>query len=111
MPAQALARAEAAYHRDAETARHLDRLGEELGPKPQRDPDDLAFWAAALLNPVAGAGVAQLAREIRPEVLTAPSAAERLAVVEGELEASIARLRQAAPDRDPRTETQSKEDE
>ena len=32
-------------------------------------------------------------------------------LVEGELEASIARLRQAAPDRDPRTETQSKEDE
>jgi hypothetical protein len=110
VPAQALARAEAAYHRDAETARHLDRLGEELGPRPT-GPDDLAFWAAALLNPVAGAGVAQLAREIRPEVLTAPSAAERLAVVEGELEASIARLRQAEPDRDPRTETQSKEDE
>jgi hypothetical protein len=70
----------------------LDALLSELGPMPSSAaPDELALWTAALLNPFPTLGVAL---EIRPEVLTAPSAARRLQVVLLGLRDSIRRLRQ-----------------
>ena len=61
-----------------------------LGPRPPPSkPGALAFWLAALLNPLPPLGVAP---ELRPRVLLSPSPDERLAVVYAGLAKSIALL-------------------
>jgi hypothetical protein len=90
----------------------LGALLRDLGPRPAADEaDDLALWAAALLNPLPPLGVA---RDVRPAVLRADAPLERLVVVSDALAESIERMRRVAPgpieaepprrDRDPESE-------
>lgn len=58
---------------------HLDNILEQLGPAPRPyQPDDMAFWIAALINPLPGLG---LAPEIRGMVLAAESTAARITIL------------------------------
>lgn len=69
---------------------HIDAILEGLGPMPPvTRSDDLAFWIAALVNPIPGLGVSP---EIRLETLEADSSASRIAVALGGLYASTAYL-------------------
>lgn len=66
----------------------IDQLLDDLGemPSPQEDPSDLAFWVGALINPLPGMGQAM---EIRPQLLMARTAQERIGTVYSAIEASI----------------------
>ena len=65
----------------------VDQLLEDLGemPSPSEDPADFAMWVGALINPLPGMGVAM---EIRPQLLMARSAQERIGTVYSAIEAS-----------------------
>lgn len=57
----------------------LEGILSDLGPMPSAtDADDLAFWVAALVNPLPALGVAM---EIRPAVLSSATVSQRLMVV------------------------------
>ena len=67
----------------------------DLGPMPDADdPDDLALWAAALVNPLPALGVAV---EIRPYVLEASTPMERVEASLAALNDSISKLRGRPP--------------
>lgn len=69
----------------------LDAVLSDLGPMPQASlPGARAVWVAALINPLPGLGVAW---EIRPAMLAATSASERIEVAMAGIEASIQNLR------------------
>lgn len=73
----------------------MDEVLKDLGPRPSpEDPDEFAFWVAALVNPLPALGVAF---EIRPFVLKAESAEERLQIVRRGLETSIGHLDGSSP--------------
>lgn len=73
----------------------LDGILDDLGPMPlPEDAEKLAFWVAALVNPLPGLGVAL---EIRPAVLSSRSVSERLTVVLSGIKDSIGRLSGEAP--------------
>ena len=55
----------------------IDRLLHDLGEMPTEPVSELAFWLGALVNPQPGLGVA---REIRPSLLMARTAEERILV-------------------------------
>lgn len=56
----------------------IDQLLEDLGDMPSDiEPSELAFWVGALINPLPGMGVAM---EIRPQLLMARTAEERVGV-------------------------------
>ena len=70
--------------------RHLDDVLEDLGPMPSYEqPSRLALWAAALVNPLPGLGVAP---EIRPLLMRCNSARQRLKVAKAGVDASIRSL-------------------
>ena len=70
--------------------RHLDDVMQDLGPMPSPEhPSRLALWAAALVNPLPGLGVAP---EIRPLILRCDSARRRLKVATIGVGASIRSL-------------------
>ena len=76
---------------------HLDEILEELGPLPPvTDYSERAMWAAALINAHPSLGRAgatwPVADEVRPSVLLADSAMQRLALVKNGLVQSITRL-------------------
>lgn len=53
----------------------IDQLLESLGEIPSwEEPTDCAFWVAALINPIPALGVA---KEIRPQILSAKTAEQR----------------------------------
>lgn len=65
----------------------IDQLLEDLGEiPPASEPSDRAFWIGALINPLPGMGVAM---ELRPQLLMAKSAEERIGTVYSGIEASI----------------------
>ena len=71
----------------------LDAILSDLGRMPPASmPGTRAVWVAALINPLPGLGVAW---EIRPAMLAATSAVERMEVALAGLEASIQNLRGA----------------
>lgn len=73
----------------------LDRILTDLGPMPPpADPDELALYVAALINPLPALGVAY---EIRPAMLVAKSAAERLQIATVGIEKSIGHLDGSRP--------------
>ena len=56
----------------------IDTLLKDIGKPPSPDePSELAFWVGALVNPLPGMGVAM---EIRPQLLMAKTAEERVRV-------------------------------
>jgi Lon protease-like protein len=56
----------------------INRLLEQLGEIPSsEEPSERAFWIGALINPIPAMGVAT---EIRPDLLTAQTAEERITV-------------------------------
>lgn len=70
--------------------RHLAEVETELGPMPlPSHPSRLALWAAALINPLPGLGVAP---EIRPIILRCDTARRRLKVATAGVNASIKSL-------------------
>ena len=77
------------------TAGQLDALLSDLGPIPAvEETDDLAFWTAALINPLPALGVSL---EVRSAVLEASSALQRVEIVHRALTDSIERLRSMPP--------------
>lgn len=66
----------------------IDTLLEQLGPMPSAtdSPTDCALWVGALINPLPALGVAP---EIRPYLLTASSARDRVEIAIEGVEASI----------------------
>lgn len=59
-------------------AGQVDQLLEELGEMPtSEEPSERAFWIGALINPIPALGVAT---EIRPALLTAQTAEERVRI-------------------------------
>jgi len=65
----------------------LNGVVEDLGEMPSPEsPGDLAFWVAALVNPLPALGVAF---EIRPKVLAARSVSDRLKIARKGIEGSI----------------------
>ena len=73
----------------------IDSVLNDLGQMPDADDiDDLAFWTAALVNPLPALGVCS---EIRPAVLEASSTSARLEIVQSALVDSIAWLRSRPP--------------
>eukprot|EP01043_Picozoa_sp_COSAG02_P016787 COSAG02_NODE_745_length_17738_cov_18.178241_14_plen_655_part_00 len=71
----------------------LDAILSDLGQMPPASsPGTRAVWVAALINPLPGLGVAW---EIRPAMLAATSAVERVEVAVAGIEASIQNLRGA----------------
>ena len=77
------------------TAGQLVQLLADLGPMPEaEEADDRAFWAAALINPLPALGVA---REVRPAVLRATEALERVELVHSALVDSIAKMKEMPP--------------
>lgn len=65
----------------------IDQLLEQLGPMPSSNhPTDRAFWVGALINPLPALGVAM---ELRPSLLAATSAQDRVEIVANGVEASI----------------------
>ena len=72
----------------------LDAVIADLGPIPDASlPGTRAVWVGALINPLPGLGVAW---EIRPAMLAATSAQERMEVAMAGIEASIENLRGTA---------------
>jgi hypothetical protein len=73
-----------------ENERHpyqIDKLLNQLGAVPPEDqPSERAFWIGALINPLPALGVAL---EIRPSLLMAKSAEERVDVALGGIWGSI----------------------
>jgi len=61
---------------------------------PPTDPSALAFWGAALINPLPALGVAP---EIRGRVLEAPDAYSRLEILEWGISRSIRNLEGSSP--------------
>ena len=56
----------------------IDELLEDLGDIPSEDePSERAFWVGALINPLPSIGVAM---EVRPALLAAPTAEERVEI-------------------------------
>ena len=74
-------------------ARLIDTVLDDLGPRPA-NPTDLAFWGAALINPLPPLGVSL---EIRGPVLEAPDALSRLVILESGVRRSIANLEGVCP--------------
>jgi hypothetical protein len=74
-------------------ARLIDAVLDDLGPRPA-NPTDLAFWGAALINPLPPLGVSL---EIRGPVLEAPDALSRLVILESGVRRSIANLEGVCP--------------
>mmetsp|Transcript_7210 Transcript_7210/g.17806 ORF Transcript_7210/g.17806 Transcript_7210/m.17806 type:complete len:155 (-) Transcript_7210:410-874(-) len=73
----------------------LDEVLSDLGPMPSpSNPEELALWIAALINPLPALGVAP---EIRPAMLEAEDASERLEIVRLGLEKSISHLDKSRP--------------
>ena len=73
----------------------IDQLLQDLGPMPPAtSPTDLALWVGALINPLPGLGVAM---EIRPQLLMARSAEERIGVVVKALQDSISHMDGSKP--------------
>jgi hypothetical protein len=73
----------------------IKRVLSDIGAIPDpENPDDRAFWTAALINPMPALGVA---REVRPAVLEARDSAGRVEAVYSALVDSIARLREMPP--------------
>jgi hypothetical protein len=73
----------------------LDCILADLGPMPPAaDPEERALYIAALINPLPALGVAF---EIRPAVLAARSAGERLRIVRTGIERSIGHLDGSKP--------------
>jgi Lon protease-like protein len=65
----------------------IDRLLETLGElPPQETPSDLAFWVGALINPLPPMGVAT---EIRPALLSAKTAEDRVQIAKAGILKSI----------------------
>uniref|UniRef100_A0A7S4J8V5 Lon N-terminal domain-containing protein n=1 Tax=Odontella aurita TaxID=265563 RepID=A0A7S4J8V5_9STRA len=68
----------------------IDALLRDLGDAPPAGrPSDLAFWVGALINPIPAMGVAM---EVRPALLTAETAEERVQVALEGIEASIGHM-------------------
>ncbi|CAB9526430.1 ATP-dependent protease La (LON) domain [Seminavis robusta] len=68
----------------------IDQLLEDLGELPPvEEPSELAFWVGALVNPLPAMGVAM---EIRPQLLMAKTAEERIGTAYKGLIASIAHM-------------------
>ncbi len=78
---------------DTDPARLIDTVLDGLGPRPA-NPTDLAFWGAALINPLPPLGVSL---EIRGPVLEAPDALSRLVILESGVRRSIANLEGVCP--------------
>ena len=74
-------------------ARIVSTVLDDLGPW-LTNPTDLAFWGAALINPLPPLGVSL---EIRGPVLEAPDALSRLVILESGLRRSIANLEGLCP--------------
>jgi len=73
----------------------IDRLLLQLGKMPPVEkPSNLAFWIGALVNPLPGMGVA---KEIRPKLLTAESAEERVAIAFDGIRSSITHMDGSKP--------------
>ena len=73
----------------------LDALLTDLGPIPDaEDADDLAFWVAALVNPVPALGVC---REVRPRLLEASDGVERVDWAYRAINDSIKRMKAMPP--------------
>ena len=73
----------------------LERVLADLGPRPPvSQPTALAFWAAALINPLPALGVSL---EIRGRILEAPSVQRRLEILELGLVRSIQNLKGERP--------------
>ena len=70
------------------TPGQIDQLLKDIGPIPSEDesPSERAFWIGALINPLPGMGVAM---EIRPQLLMARTAEERVLVARQGLLGSI----------------------
>jgi hypothetical protein len=65
----------------------IDKLLLDLGDMPSSEaPTDRAFWVGALINPIPAMGVAL---EIRPALLTAQTADERVDVALAGIQRSI----------------------
>lgn len=65
----------------------IDRLLQDLGTIPPPEaPSDRAFWVGALINPIPAMGVAL---EVRPALLTADTAMERVDLALDGIEKSI----------------------
>jgi len=73
----------------------LLRIHKELGPRPSHhDPNLLAFWGAALINPLPPLGISL---EIRGKMLEADDVEERLRILEFGLIRSIQNLKGERP--------------
>jgi ATP-dependent protease La (LON) substrate-binding domain len=73
----------------------IDQLLEDLGDLPApENPTDLAMWIGALINPLPAMGVAM---EIRPQLLMARSAEERINIAYKGLLASIQHMNGTKP--------------
>jgi len=73
----------------------IDQLLRDLGDIPPFTmPSDRAMWIGALINPLPGMGVSM---EIRPQLLMARTADERIGVVYSAIEASIAHMDGSKP--------------
>jgi Lon protease-like protein len=73
----------------------IDRVLQDLGPLPGSDqPSEAAFWVGALVNPLPGMGVAM---EIRPALLMAQTAEERVKLARNGILASIRHMDGSAP--------------
>lgn len=81
-----------------ENERHpgqIDQLLKELGEMPlSTHPSDLAFWVGALINPLPSLGVAM---EIRPALLMATTANERMEVALHGIRSSIKHMEGTEP--------------
>ena len=68
----------------------VDQILKDLGPiPPPEEPSNRAFWVGALINPLPGMGVAM---EIRPLLLMAQNAEERVGIVLNQIQDSIAHM-------------------
>ena len=73
----------------------LRKVHKDIGERPSpEDPTELALWGAALINPLPSLGVAP---EIRGRLLEAPTAMDKLEVLEQGVKRSIANLEGKLP--------------
>mmetsp|Transcript_5537 Transcript_5537/g.7085 ORF Transcript_5537/g.7085 Transcript_5537/m.7085 type:complete len:341 (+) Transcript_5537:203-1225(+) len=73
----------------------IEKLLLDLGDRPKEDePSELAFWVGALINPLPAMGVSM---EVRPALLTAKSAGERVEIVLVAILRSIKHMDGSAP--------------
>ena len=73
----------------------FDAVLRDLGPMCEAEtPDEIAFWCAGLLNPIPALGVC---KEIRPQVLEAADALERVEIVREALLDSLERCDNMPP--------------